>query len=165
MSGQQYVPEERLVVVADTFTNLIANARFFLEPKPVPVLTELKGDVSATVAQTLSKLGLCVAVIMPDGYRLTRRGESLGLMVRLVAEISELVLINQGAGVAYRSALAAATAAMKAVHLQPNGLDAAGAMHRAGINEFTLPEDQPFRLIPDRKFVTYHVTAFTTVEI
>lgn len=168
--------EDRLVAVADAFSALIAADAFFAgdataDPvvPPIPVATERKGDTSALIAAALAKLGIAVAVIMPDGYGLTRRGTDLVMTVRLVAQVDEQAIINRQAaeqgGYTYRSALAAATRIMKAVDRQPNGLDPAGLKHRAGLNEFTLPPDRPFVLLPSRKFVTYQITAFTEVVL
>ncbi|MBI5768761.1 MAG: hypothetical protein HZA93_13265 [Verrucomicrobia bacterium] len=159
--------EDRLLIVADKFASLIAQDAFFTSAPAIPVLTERVGDINNKITTSLNKLGIAVAVIMPDGDQGQSNGESISLRVRLVAQIEELVLVNQAAAtaanVAYRPALAAAIRAMKAVHRKPNGLDA-GA-HIAGLNEFECPEVQPFKLIPAKSFVTYHVTAFTTVEL
>lgn len=159
--------EDRLLIVADTFTALIAQDAFFAAAPAVQVLTERVGDINNKITAALGKLGLAVAVIMPDGDQGQSTGDGLSLRVRLVAQIDELVLMNQAAATAanvpYRPALAAAIRAMKAVHRQPNGLDV--GRHQSGLNEFQCPEVQPFKLIPAKSFVTYHVTAYTTVEI
>ncbi|MBI5689246.1 MAG: hypothetical protein HZC55_04055 [Verrucomicrobia bacterium] len=159
--------EDRLLIVADQFAALIAQDPFFAGAPAIPVVTERLGDLNNKITTALNKLGLAVVVVLPDGDQGQSTGDGLSLRVRLVAQIEELVLINQTAaqqaGVAYRPALAAAVRAMKAVHRQPNGLDL-GA-HLPGLNEFECPESQPFRLIPAKACVTYHVTAYTTVEI
>lgn len=162
--------EERLVIVADQMAALIAADPYFaasVDPvKPaVPVLTERKGDINAMVNQALSKLGLCVVVVAADAGEFVRRGSTLVMKVRLVAQISEQYLLNNAATGLKKPALAATVRVMKAIDKKPNGLHAPGARHLDGINEFTLPEDQPFRLVPDKSFITYHVTAYTTVEL
>lgn len=152
--------EERLVIVADTFAKLISQAPYL---QGVPVLTERNGDIQATIAQKLALLGLSVVVVAPDGDSLERTGDGLRLRVRIVAQISELFLINQGATGTKKPALAAATVVMKAVDRMPNGLDVGS--HIPGLNEFLLQEEQPFKLTKDPKYVAYQVTAFTTVEL
>ena len=160
-------PEDRLVIAADAMAALIAADSYFaasLDPvvAAVPVLTERKGDINAMILQALNKLGLCVTVVAADADDMKSVGSSISMRVRLVAQISELYLINQGATGTKKPALSACVRVMKAIHKKPNGLDGAQA-HRPGQNEFTLPEEQPFRLVPDRTFITYHVTAYTTV--
>jgi len=152
--------EERLVIATDAFAALIAADPYFVG---VPVLTERKGDISAMIIQALSKLGLCVVVVAPDGDQLTRTGNELSLRVRLVAQISEQYLINNGATGSKKPALAATTRVMKAVDRKPNGLDV--GRHITDLNEFTLDPDQPFKLTPDKGFIVYQVTAFTTIEL
>ncbi|MBI5771916.1 MAG: hypothetical protein HZA93_29355 [Verrucomicrobia bacterium] len=155
--------EERLLIATDAFAALIAADAYFATAPAVPVLTERTGDINQTIAQALAKLGLCVVVVAADGDSLVRSGNGLSLRVRLVAQISELYLINQGATGTHKPALAAATRVMKAVDRQPNGLDV--GRHLAGLNEFLLPEEQPFKLTKDARYVVYQVTAFTTIEL
>ena len=160
--------EDRLVIVADQMVALIGADSYFAAAgaaPAVPVLTERKGDINAMVTAALSKLGLCVVIVAADAGELTTKGTTLVMRVRLVAQISENYLFNNSATGLKKPALAATVRAMKAVHRKPNGLDAAGARHVDGINEFALPDDQPFRLVPDKTFITYHVTAYTTVEL
>jgi len=154
--------EERITVAADTFTAAIAAAPYFAD---IPVSDERKGDINATIANAVAKLGVCVTVVAADGDGLVRVGRNLRLRIRLVAQITELYLINQGPTGTHKPALSVATAAMKAVDRQPNGLDPAGASHRDGLNEFLLAEAQPFRLVPDPRLIVYHVTAYTSVEL
>jgi hypothetical protein len=158
--------EERLLIVADTFASLIAQSAYFAGAPAIPVITERKGDINAEISKALAQLGLCVVVVTPDGDSLHPAGDGISLRVRLVAEISENVLINQSKSANnYRPALGAAVAVMKAVDRRPNGLDIAGARHERGLNEFTLPTDEPpYRLVPAPR-PTYHVTAYTTVEL
>lgn len=159
--------EDRLLIVADAFAALIAADAFFAAAPAVPVLTERKGDIQNAIVTALNKIGLAAIVIMPDGEQARSHGDGLALRVRLVAQIDELVLVNQTtaqqSATPYRPALAAAIRAMKAVHKKPNGLDV--GRHLAGLNEFECPEEQPFRLIPAKSSVTYHITAYTTIEI
>lgn len=158
--------EERLVVVADAMAALIAADPYFAAAGPVaavPVVTERKGDINAMISAALNKLGLCVTVVAADSDSLTRQGNTLQVRVRLVAQISELYLINQGITGSKKPALAAAARVMKAIDQKPNGLDPANERHRSGFHEFKLPDEQPFRLVPDAKYITYHVTAYTTV--
>lgn len=160
--------ENRIVTVADTFAGLIAADPFFTTAPLVPVMTERKGDINATIAQALGKIGMGVCVVAPDGDDVVASGDRLKLRVRIVAEISELVLANQAAcksaGIAYRPALAAVARIMKAVSLKPNGLDGL-QMHRPRINEFNLDPQVPFRLVPDKRCVVYHVNATTTIDL
>lgn len=162
------IAEERLLIVADTFAGLIRDCAYLAAAPAIPVVTERQGDINATIQQALNTLGLSVAVIMPDGDQVELSGESLSMRVRLVAQISENVLINQAKATAtnttYRPALGATLAAMKAVDRKPNGLDLPGVRHQPRLNEFTLQLDQPFRLVPATR-PTYHLTAFTTVEL
>lgn len=157
--------QERLVVVADAFAAAIAAHPYIAAAPAVPVLTERKGDLNATIQQALGKLGINVAVVAADAVSLTRQGGTLLLDVRLVAQITELFLVNQGATGTKKPALSVATAVMKAVDRKPNGLDPAGALHRSGVNEFLLDDSRPFRLTADPRFVVYQVTAFTTVAL
>jgi hypothetical protein len=156
--------------VADTFAALIAADPWIAHPKlPVPVLTERKGDLAKTIELQMAKIGMCVAVVMPDAEDVVSTGATLALRVRLVAQVDELVLANQAksktAGIDYRPALAAVVRIMNAVHQQPNGLDVPDVPHRRGVNEFFLPRDRPFQLIPDPDTVTYHVIAHTTLSL
>lgn len=160
--------EERLVIVADTYAALIAADPYFAAAGPIPaipVATERNGDINQTIANALARLGLCVTVVAADGDGLVRSGEQLSLRVRLVAQVSELYLINQGATGSKKPALAAATRIMKAVDRKPNGLDVAGGRHIPGLNEFELLEDQPFKLTKDPRYIVYQVPAITTVEL
>lgn len=161
------IVEERLLLVMDTFAALISASAYLAAVPAIPVFTERKGDLNTAIATALGQLGLAIVVVTPDGESLHVAGDSLSIRVRLVAEISENVLINQAkaaaANAAYRPALGAAVAVMKAIDRQPNGLDAAGARHVRGLNEFSLPSDEPpYQLMPAAK-PTYHVTAYTTV--
>jgi hypothetical protein len=148
------------VIVADTFAALIARDPWLAG---IPVLTERKGDIGGAVTQALKKLGLCVAVIMPDCDSLQSRNDGFSVRLRLVAEITELVLVNQSAPGNYRPALSAAWRVMAAVAGKHNGVGDAGLMRPRGLNEFSLPPDAAFSLVPDPTFVVYHVTALTTV--
>lgn len=161
------ITEERLLLVADTFAGLIQNCAYLSSAPAIPVLTERKGDINAEITKALNGLGLAVVVVTPDGDSLKTSGDSLAIRVRLVAEITENVLLNQAkaaqTATTYRPALGAAVAALKAVSRKPNGLDIAGARHVPGLNEFTLPTDEPpYRLQPANR-PTYHVTAYTDV--
>ncbi len=156
--------EERLLVVTETFAALIAASAYLAAAPAVPVLTERKGDINTEITKALNQLGLSIVVVTPDGDSLETTGDGMRLRVRLVAEIAENVLINQGkSGANYRPALGAAVAVMAAVDRKPNGLDA-GAAHLRGLNEFELDRDQPYRLMPAPR-PTYHVTAYTTVTL
>lgn len=152
--------EERLVVVADAFAALIS-ARPYIAP--LQAVTERKGDINAMIAAALQKLGLSIAIVAADGDGLTTKGDTIALRVRLVAQITELYLVNQGGSGSKKPALAVAVAVMKAVHRKPNGLDV--GHHIAGLNEFELAEDRPFRLVPDPRSIVYQVTAYTTVDL
>ena len=99
----------------------------------------------------------------PDADSLVRRGDTISLRVRLVAQVTELYLVNQSASGLRKPALAVATAVMRAVDRKPNGLDV--GQHRPGLNEFLLPDEMPFQIKKDPRFVVYHVTAYTTVEL
>ena len=90
---------------------------------------------------------------------------SIRMHVRLVAQITELYLINEGPNGTQKPALATCARVMGAVHRKPNGLDMPGQPHRLGINIFELAEDSPFRLVADKQFIVYHVTAFTWVDL
>ncbi|MDR1427276.1 MAG: hypothetical protein LBJ08_05900 [Bifidobacteriaceae bacterium] len=163
-------PEEKLAAVADAFAALIAADPWLANPAlPVPVLTERKGDFATDIEQSLNNLGLAVAVVMPDAEDVVTTGATLALRVRLVAQVCENVPGNQSAcetaKISYRPALAAVVRIMKAVNCQPNGLDVPDVPHRRGVNEFTLPRERPFQLIPDPATVTYHVTAHTTLSL
>lgn len=162
MPADPSIIEERLVVVADTMAKLIGSSTYL---QGVPVATERIGDINATIRDALAKLGLSIVVVAADADTLQRKGTTLQLRVRLVAQVSELVLINQGATGRRKPALACAVAVMKAVDRQPNGLDPEGVMHRPGLNEFTLDDDQPFRLTKDPRCVVYQVTAHTLVDL
>ena len=158
--------EERLLIVTDKFAELIAAAPYIAAAPQIPVLTERKGDINNEIAKALNSLGVSITIVTPDGDNLVTNGDLMNVRVRLVAEITENVLINQGKAAAsqttYRPALGVALAAMKAVHLQPNGLDT--ERHMKGLNEFLLPDDEPpYRLVPAQR-PTYHVTAYTVVE-
>ena len=160
--------EERLVIVADAFAALIAADAYLSPPPPalqVPVLTERVGDINQTIAIALNKLGVCVTVVAADADSLERTGDGLSLRVRIVAQISELYLINQGATGTKKPALAITTRVMKAVDRKPNGLDAGGSSHLPWLNEFRLLEEQPFRLTKDARYIVYQVTATTAVEL
>lgn len=167
----QYDPnkvEERLLVVSEAFVDLIAQSPYLSSEPAIPVLTERRGDISTEITKALNGLGLSIVVLTPDGDNLRVSGDVLLIRVRLVAEISENVLINQGRAIqsksTYRPALGAAVAVMKAVDRKPNGLDVNGCAHVSRLNEFELDHDQPYRLVPAQR-PTYHVTAYTDVEL
>lgn len=157
--------EERLTTVADAFAAAIAAHPYIATAPVVPVLTERKGDINATIQQALTKLGVNIAIVAADAVDLKRQGDTILLEVRLVAQVTELFLINQGATGTKKPALSVTTAVMKAVDRKPNGLDPAGATHRPGINEFLLDDQRPFKLTEHPSFVVYQVTAFTTVAL
>ncbi len=156
--------EERLLVVMDTFNALISASAYLAAVPAVPVLSERKGDINAEIQKALNNLGLSITVVTPDGDQLKESGDGLSLRVRIVAEIQENVLINQSKPGTYRPALGATIAVMKAVDRKPNGLDPAGTRHLTGLNEFHLDKDQPYQLMPAPR-PTYHVTAYTQVEL
>lgn len=170
-------PEEKIVAVADTMAQLIETFPWFAAPSQIPVFTERHGDIEAKIRQALGTLsGICVTVVAADADQLlSRNALGLALRVRLVAQIDENAVLNRGkaetSGQPYRSALAAATAAMRAIQRKPNGLDPLVSRngvdvreHRTGLNEFELDEI-PFRLFPAAKLVSYHVTAYTTIDL
>lgn len=158
--------EHRPLIITEAFRKLIAEDAYFTGEPAVPVLTERDGDINAMVNAALARLGLCVVVIMAEAERVRAAGDRLVLQLRLVAEISEKVLLNKGrSGSNYRPALSAAFRAARAVHEQPNGLDTDvnGSRVRAAI--FELDEQHPVRLMPHRTDIIYHVTAHTAMDL
>jgi hypothetical protein len=161
-------PFEKISHVRDTFAALIAADPFFTNEKmTLPVITEKKGDVPMLVKAAVSKLGMFVIVAAAETDSGRWVGSSCELRILLTAQISEIFLANQTAhakaGLPYRSALEAATAALLAVGRKPNGLDAPGYHHIPRVNEFELLPD-PLQLI-DAPILTYHLSAFTTVRL
>lgn len=159
--------EERLGIAREAFAALIAADTYVASAPAQPVITEEKGDIAQMIVQALAKLGLCIVVVAADGDSLVRTGNSLKLRVRIVAQISEKVLLNQAAAkkadVAYRPALATAVRIMKAVDRQPNGLDV--GHHLPGLNEFLLVDDRPFELVKTTTDIVYEVSAHTEIEL
>ncbi len=156
---------QKITAVRDVLAALCAGLPLLGGALPVPVLTEAKGDLNAELTKALNSLGLSVVVIAPDARSVQTAPGTVLLEVRLVIEVSEQVLLNQAksaaAGVPVRSALEVATAIVAAANRAPNGLDAEGAPHRAGLNEFRLAPE-PLRLIPAAR-PTYHVELSTEV--
>lgn len=148
-----------LDTVRDRFAEVI---RAIPSLQAFPVLTEKKGNINATIQQALAKLGMSIVAIAPDADDVVRDGESLRLRLRLVAEVTENVLINSGK-TPYVPALTAVNDIVKAVDQSPNGLDPEGQRHISGQNEFEIDPDKPFTLVPDATAVVYHVTAYTTI--
>ncbi|EIP99451.1 hypothetical protein OpiT1DRAFT_03968 [Opitutaceae bacterium TAV1] len=160
---------EKISHVRETFAAHIAADPFFTNEKmTIPVLTERKGDIESMLQTALGSLGLAVVVVAAntDGGKWV--GDRYELRVIITAQISEDFLMNKSAhdkaGVPYRDAQQAGTAALLAVGRKPNGLDAPGAAHRPRLNEFELAAD-PLQLVPDAPVLTYHLTAFTTVRL
>ncbi|MFA5263060.1 MAG: hypothetical protein WC378_04490 [Opitutaceae bacterium] len=152
----------KIVAVAEAAASRI-QAIPLLGDSRIQILTERQGDLNQKITTALSKLGLSVVIVTPDVDILQHVGPEIRVNVRLVAEVSELPLVNQSATGSGVPALAAATAILKALHRAPNGLDE--GEHRPRLNEFRLPEEQPLRLIPDKRNIVYHVTAYTEVII
>ncbi len=162
--------EERLTVAVEAYHAIVAADAWLALAPAVPVLTEEKGDIAATIAQALAKLGLCVVIVAADADELEEVGDTtLRLRCRLVAQISEKVLLNKAAcaaaNIAYRPARAAALRIMEAVYKRPNGLDPAGARHVAGLNEFRLLTDRPFQLVNNPTDVVYQVNVTTWIDL
>lgn len=160
--------EERLGIAREAFAALLAADAWIASAPAIPVITEQQGDVAAMINQALARLGLCIVVVAADGDSLHRTGEGgLSMRVRIVAQISEKVLLNQAAAktanVAYRPALSAAVRVMKAVDRRANGLDV--GRHITGLNEFALLDELPFQLLKTKTDVVYEVSALTTIEL
>ena len=166
MSADISLFEQRLAATVDAFAALIAADPYMIGPPAIPVITERMGDVNNMIQKQLAKLGICVLCVAADGDRMAGKTElSIRMHVRLVAQITELYLINEGPNGTQKPALATCARVMGAVHRKPNGLDMPGQPHRLGINIFELAEDSPFRLVADKQFIVYHVTAFTWVDL
>ncbi len=158
--------EQRLAASVDAFAALISADPYLVGPPAIPVITERMGDINNMVQKQLAKLGICVICVAADGDRVEFKGEAgLRMRVRIVAQVTELYLVNEGPGGTQKPALATCARVMLAVNRKSNGLDMPGVMHRARINEFELALDQPFRLVADLKFIVYHVTAFTWIDL
>jgi hypothetical protein len=161
--------EERLAVAVEAYQAIVAADAWLALAPAVPVIIEEQGDIANKIATALAKLGLCVVIVAADADELEERGATLRLRCRLVAQISEKVLLNKAAcaaaGIAYRPARSAALRIMKAVHRKPNGLDTAGARHVPGLNEFTLLTDRPFELLRNPTDVVYQVNVTTWIDL
>lgn len=163
-------PWKKISHVRETFAALIAADPFFTNEKmTIPVITERKGDIEPQIKTIVGKLGgMFVVVVAANTDNGKWVGDRYELRVLLTAQISELFSFNktnhEKAGLDYRDAQQAGTAALLAVGRKPNGLDALGTPHRPRLNEFELPGD-PLQLVPDAPVLTYHLTAFTTVRL
>lgn len=151
----------------DPFTTPVATVRDLIAAAPFfggrTVATEEVGDITAILTNALAKLGLAVAVLVPDAGDGQDKGYKIEQTLRIVIEVSELVLVNKTQPGGHKPALSAVREVIKAIHRKPNGLDPAGAMHRAGLNEITVDLANPFQRRPHKAFLVYHVYAFTTV--
>lgn len=161
--------EERLTIAVDAFDALITADPYVAVVPAVPVITEQKGDIAAMIAQALAKAGMCIVIVSADADGLKDKGGMLQLRCRLVAQVSEKVLMNKAAcakaGIAYRPARDTAMRILKAVHRKPNGLDPSGARHISGLNEFELITDLPFELINNPRDVVYEVNVTTWIDL
>lgn len=145
----------------ETVRSLIAAAPYFAGQT---IHTEKVGDLLNVLTTQLAKLGLAIVVMVPDAMGGQDVGADIRQTLRIVVEVSELVLVNQGATGTQKPALVAVREIIKAIHKKPNGLDVAGAMRVAGLNEITVDLDLPFQRRKHDRFLVYHVTAFTTVD-
>ena len=152
---------------ADPFTTPVQTVRDLIAAAPFfagrPVHTEEVGDISAILTNALAKLGLAVAVLVPDALDGKDKGSSIEQTLRIVVEVSELVVVNKNQPGGHKPALAAVREVIKAIHRKPNGLDPAGAMHRPGLNEIVVDLDNPFQRRRHNAFLVYHVYSYTTV--
>lgn len=145
----------------NTVRDLIAAAQYFAG---ITIHTEKVGDLANVLTTQLAKLGLAIVVLVPDALDGKDVGADIRQTLRIVVEVSELVLVNQGATGTQKPALVAVREIIKAIHRKPNGLDLAGAMHVPGLNEITVDLALPFQRRKHDRFLIYHVTAFTTVD-
>lgn len=144
----------------DTVRDLIAAQPYFAG---VTIHTEKIGDLVNTLTIQLSKLGLAIVVMVPDAGGGVNRGSGIQQTIRIVVEVSELVVLNQSPTGSKKPALVAVREIIKAIHRKPNGLQPAGEMLIPGINEIAVDLDLPFQRRRHDKYLVYHVTAFTTV--
>lgn len=144
----------------DTVRDLIAARPYFAG---MTIHTEKVGDLVNTLTIQLAKLGLAIVVQVPDANEGVNRGDDIQIPLRIVIEVSELVLINQSPTGSKKPALVAVREVIKAIHKQGNGLQPAGELRVPGTHEIQVDLNLPFQRRPHDKYLIYHVTAFTTV--
>lgn len=161
--------EQRVAIARERFAAIIAADAYLAGAPAIPVITQRVGNIAAVINEALSRLGICVVVVAADAEGFKRKGKTKVMEVRLVAQVSEKVLLAeaaaQRAAVAYRPADAVMLRIIKAVDEMPNGLDPAGGRHIPGINEFAVLTDRPFELVKTTGDVVYEVSAHTTIEL
>lgn len=153
------MPTDPLTTPVSTVASLITNYPYFADGVAIEAQTELVGDIANTLIRQLNKLGLAIAVMVPSIGDLKPRGTGFEAELDLVIEVSELVALNQSG----KSAGAAVLQVIKAINKQPNGLDAVGVVHRAGLNEITVDPELSAKRQAHARFLVYHVYATTRV--
>ncbi|MES2692661.1 MAG: hypothetical protein V4773_04250 [Verrucomicrobiota bacterium] len=144
----------------DTVRALIAARPYFAG---VAIHTEKAGDLVQTLTNQLAKLGLAIVVMVPAADSGVNKGDMIQQTLRIVVEVSELVVLNQGATGTKKPALMAVREIVKAIHKKPNGLQPAGELRIPGINEITVDLELPFQRRPHERYLVYHVYGETTV--
>lgn len=156
---------EQFVAVQERAAALVQADPYFAG---IEVLAERRGDVNQKIQAALQKLGLCVIVMTPS-FRIQAKVRTRTIIrVRVVVECSEIVLTNSSASGTQKPTLSAAWAAALALRGQDNGAAGEGEDARLLTLQQTFEiseDDDPVRLVPDPRLLTYHATLFTDVAI
>ena len=147
--------------------NILSEALFSLQAKVVEhlvadpyfagldILTEKKGDIRQGIRTALNKLGVGIAIVTPGLTIKKRMGKRIVFEVSLVIECAEIALTNHTG----KTAQIAATAAMLAVDGHTNGHNANPMLDTTSL--FQLDPAMPFRVVPDKAALVYHVVVTT----
>ena len=158
------LPDTEFVQLQDNAASALAADSLFTPAapaNPVPIYTERIGDIVNKIDISLGRLGICAVVLTPLGKLPQPDIVALTLSVPVIVQISETVLINQGATGSQIPALALVKAAMRILHHRPHGVGP--GCPRA--SRFQLTET-PFTLVEQDPILTYHVNlvAFLTLS-
>lgn len=128
--------------------------------KPVPFLSEQKGDIAAMLAKAVNSLGIGVVVLTPAALMIDPSVPDLGMYAPVLIQIQENVMINQGVNGTKIPALRLVSFVMKRLQGWHHMLYASDpAQQRLFL------DPKPFVLIRDEPPLTYNVAATAMIDL
>ncbi len=128
--------------------------------KPVPFLSEIKGDIVNQVQKAVNALGLGVVVLTPTALMLEPGTFSLDMRTPVLVQVQENVVINQGASGTKIPALRMVSFIMRRLQGWPHMLYLGDASEQR-----LLLDPKPFVLIKDDSPLTYNVAAIAPIDL
>jgi hypothetical protein len=127
--------------------------------KPVPILSEQRGDLLSSINNAIAKIGLVAIVLTPKALMIDPEAPGLEQMAPILVQVQENGVVNKAANGTRISALSLVVFIMKRLHFWPHGLyDCGPELMRVKL------ERTPFVLINDNP-VVYNIAAWTPLSL